>query len=138
MDGIAIYQAGLKGVVATMGTAFTEEQITTLWRLSPEPIVCFDADRAGIAAAHRSIDRILPMLQVGRTFRFAFIVSGKDPDELIQSKGLEAFKEVLQGSRPLWEVLWEREIANADVATPDGRAQLEHTLKSILKTIKDP
>src|SRR3954452_13494298 len=39
MDAIAIYQAGLKGVVATMGTAFTEEQITTLWRLSPEPIV---------------------------------------------------------------------------------------------------
>lgn len=138
LDAISIYQAGLKSVVASMGTAFTEEQIQTLWRLSTEPIVCFDADRAGIGAAHRSIDRILPMLQVGRTFRFAFIQSGKDPDELIQSKGLEAFKEVLQGSLPLWEVLWERETANADVSTPDGRAKLEHTLKSIIRTIKDP
>ena len=65
------------------------------------------------------------MLQVGRTFRFAFIQSGKDPDELIQSKGLDAFKEVLQGSLPLWDVLWERETASADVRTPDGRAALE-------------
>ena len=88
LDAIAIFQAGMKSVVASMGTAFTEDQIQTLWRLSSEPIVCFDADRAGIAAAHRSIDRILPMLQVGKTFRFAFIESGKDPDELIQSKGL--------------------------------------------------
>src|SRR6266446_6504482 len=54
MDAIAIYQAGLKSVVASMGTALTEEQIATLWRLASEPIVCFDADRAGIAAAHRS------------------------------------------------------------------------------------
>jgi DNA primase len=138
MDAIAIYQAGLKSVVASMGTAFTEEQIQTLWRLSAEPIVCFDADRAGINAAHRSIDRILPMLQVGRTFRFAFIQSGKDPDELIQSKGLDAFKEVLQGSLPLWDVLWEREAASADVSTPDGRAKLEHTLYAIVRTIKDP
>jgi len=138
LDAISIYQAGLKSVVASMGTAFTEEQIQSLWRLSSEPIVCFDADRAGINAAHRSIDRILPMLQVGRTFRFAFIQSGKDPDELIQSKGLDAFKEVLQGSLPLWDVLWERETGNADLSTPDGRAALEHKLYAIVRTIKDP
>lgn len=138
LDAISIYQAGLKSVVASMGTAFTEEQIQTLWRLSSEPIVCFDADRAGISAAHRSIDRILPMLQVGKTFRFAFIQSGKDPDELIQSKGLEAFTEVLQGSLPMWDVLWERETASADLSTPDGRAALEHKLNQIVRTIKDP
>jgi DNA primase len=139
MDAISIYQAGLKSVVASMGTAFTEEQIQTLWRLSDEPIVCFDADRAGISAAHRSIDRILPMLAVGHTFRFAFIQSGKDPDELIRDKGLDAFKDVLLGSLPLWDVLWERETSNsaARFDTPDARAALEHRLNSIIKTIKD-
>lgn len=138
LDAIAIYQAGMKSVVASMGTAFTEEQIQTLWRLSSEPIVCFDADRAGIAAADRSIDRILPMLQVGKTFRFAFIQSGKDPDELIQSKGLEAFQEVLKTSEPLWDVLWKREVASADIRTPDGMAALEHRLRNIIRTINDP
>ena len=137
MDAIAIYQAGLKSVVASMGTAFTEEQIALLWRLSVEPVVCFDADKAGINAAYRSLDRILPELKVGRTFRFAFMTGEKDPDDLIREKGLDAFKGVLSGSLPLWDVLWERETANVAVKTPDAQASLEHKLKSIVGTIKD-
>jgi DNA primase len=139
MDAISIYQAGLKSVVATMGTAFTEEQIHALWRLSPEPIVCFDADDAGIGAAYRSVDRILPILKVGRTFRFAFMHGGKDPDELIRQKGIEAFKDVLLGALPLWDVLWERETAGGDqkFKTPDARAALEHRLNAIIRNIQD-
>jgi DNA primase len=137
MDAIAIYQAGLKSVVASMGTAFTEEQIALLWRLSVEPVVCFDSDAAGINAAYRSLDRILPELRVGRTFRFAFMTGEKDPDDLIREKGLDAFKGVLGGSLPLWDVLWERETANVAVKTPDSQASLEHKLKAIVGTIKD-
>ncbi|HKV42725.1 MAG TPA: DNA primase [Blastocatellia bacterium] len=137
MDAISIYQAGLKSVVATMGTAFTEEQIQALWRLTPEPIVCFDADNAGINAAYRSVDRILPLLKVGKTFRFAFMQGGKDPDELIHQKGLDAFKGVLLGSLPLWDVLWERETTNQRFDTPDSRAALEHKLYSIIRSIQD-
>jgi DNA primase len=138
MDAIAIYQAGIKSVVATMGTAFTEEQIGTLWRLSPEPVICFDSDRAGEAAAYRSIDRMLPLLAVGRTFRFVFMQGGKDPDELIREKGVEAFNAVLAGSLPLWDVLWERELGGADIRTPDKQAALEHKLFTLIRTIKDP
>jgi DNA primase len=138
MDAIAIYQAGIKSVVATMGTAFTEEQIAALWRLSSEPVICFDADRAGIAAAQRSIDRILPILSVGKTFRFAFISGGKDPDDLIREKGVQAFRDVLSGSLPMWDVLWDRETAVSDVRTPDKQAALEQKLYAIIRTIKDP
>jgi len=140
MDAIAIYQAGLKSVVATLGTSFTEDQISSLWRLTPEPVVCFDADRAGLSAAYRSIDRILPALKVGRSFRFAFIHEGKDPDELIRQKGLSAFKSALQGSLPLWDVLWEREVVQSQIKldSPDARAALEQKLYSIIRTINDP
>jgi DNA primase len=120
-----------------MGTAFTEEQIALLWRLSADPIVCFDADGAGIRAAYRSLDRILPELKVGRTFRFAFMTGEKDPDDLIREKGLDAFTTVLSGSLPVWDVLWERETANVEVRTPDAQAGLEHKLKTIISTIKD-
>ena len=75
MDAISIYQAGLKSVVATMGTAFTEQQIQTLWRLSPEPIVCFDSDAAGINAAYRSVDQ-----------DFACVESGARPFDLCSCK----------------------------------------------------
>ena len=138
MDAIAIYQAGLKAVVATMGTAFTEAQIANLWRLSSEPVVCFDADKAGIAAAHRSIERILPILSVGKSFRYVFMTDQKDPDELIREKGIDAFKSLLAGSLPLSDVLWDRETNGQDVRTPDKQAALEQKLLSIVRAIKDP
>jgi DNA primase len=138
MDAIAIYQAGIKSVVATMGTSFTEEQIATLWRLSPEPVVCFDADRAGVAAANRSIDRILPLLTVGKSFRFVFMLEEKDPDDLIREKGVEAFRSLLAGSLPIWDVLWARETENVNVKTPDNQAALEQKLNALIRTIKNP
>src|SRR5215210_976103 len=138
LDAISLYQAGLQAVVASMGTSFTEEQTQTLWKLSDEPIICFDGDRAGIAAAHRAIDRILPELKVGRTFRFAFLPSGKDPDELVNTSGLQAFRSVLEGSLPIWDLLWERETAQAKIDTPDGRAVLEKRLYDLVRVIKDP
>jgi DNA primase len=139
MDAISIYQGGLKSVVATMGTSFTEPQVETLWRLSAEPIVCFDGDKAGIAAAYRSVDRILPILRVGRTFRFAFIHGGQDPDELVREKGIDAFRPFLQGALPLWDVLWERETRGAEgPQSPDAFAAFEHKMYSIIRTIKDP
>src|SRR5262249_12605503 len=138
MDAMAIYQAGLKSVVATMGTAFTEEQIAMLWRLSPEPVVCFDSDRAGVGAAYSSIYRMLPILQVGRAFRFAFLSGEKDPDDLIRERGLDAFKDVLRGSLPLWDVLWKRETDEAKVITPGDQVALEQKLYSIVRAIKDP
>jgi DNA primase len=137
MDAIAIYQAGIKSVVATMGTAFTEEQITTLWRLSSEPVICFDSDRAGIAAAHRSIDRILPVLTVGKSFRFVFMLEEKDPDDLIRERGVEAFKSLLVGSLPLWDVLWARETDGVDAKSPDTQAALEKKLNTLIRTIRD-
>lgn len=137
MDAISIWQAGIASVVASMGTSFTEEQIAALWRLSDEPIVCFDGDKAGLAAARRSLDRILPALRVGRTFRFAFLPGGQDPDDLIRAKGLDAFKRVLEDSTPLWDVLRERELAQAKLDTPDARAALEQRLYSIIRTIAD-
>jgi DNA primase len=138
MDAISIYQAGLQSVVATMGTAFTEDQINALWRLSTEPIVCFDGDSAGLAASHRSLDRILPALRVGRTFKFAFLPAEKDPDELVRTKGLEALKRVLEDAKPLWDVLREREVDPEKAKTPDARAALEQRMYSIIRTIADP
>ncbi len=137
MDAIAVYQAGIKSVVATLGTAFTEEQIAALWKLAPEPVICFDGDRAGIAAAHRAVDRILPSLKSGYSFNFAFLPEGKDPDDLIQLGGREAFVEEVQKARPLSEVLWERELQTARIDTPERKAALERRLEDLVAAIGD-
>ena len=65
MDVIALAEAGIGGAVAPLGTALTEEQILELWRLAPEPIICFDGDAAGERAAARAIERALPLLAPG-------------------------------------------------------------------------
>ena len=138
LDAITAYQAGVKAVVATLGTAFTEEQIRTLWRFAPEPVVCFDGDSAGRQAAFRAIDRILPVLKTGNSFRFAFIPGGQDPDDLIREAGVERFKGVIDEALSLCDIIWNREPANADFSTPDGQAVLEKRVADLFSQIPDP
>jgi DNA primase len=138
MDVIALNQAGFAHAVATLGTAFTERQMEILWQLAPEPIVCFDGDRAGEAAAARAIDRMLPNLREGRSFRFAFLPEGSDPDDLVRTKGASALAECLASARPLIDVLWLRELKAHAIDTPERRAlfeaRLEHLLGEIANT----
>ena len=135
MDVIALYQAGFTHAVATLGTAFTERQMELLWQLADEPIVCFDGDRAGEAAAARAIDRMLPNLREGRSFRFAFLPQGSDPDDLVRSKGASAFAECLASARPLIDVLWQRELKAHAIDTPERRAAFEERLEQLLAEI---
>src|SRR5690606_5547676 len=84
MDVIALYQAGVENAVAPLGTALTENQLDLLWRMSSEPILCFDGDGAGTRAANRVADLALPFLKPGRSVRFALLPDGKDPDDLVR------------------------------------------------------
>ncbi len=135
MDVIALHQAGFANVVATLGTAFTERQMDQLWLLAPEPIICFDGDRAGEAAAARAIDRMLPVLREGHSFRFAFLPQGSDPDDLVRNQGAGALSRCLSEARPLIDILWQRECAGHNLETPERRAALEERLEQLLATI---
>ncbi len=135
MDVIALHQAGFTNAVATLGTAFTERQMELLWQLAAEPIVCFDGDRAGEAAATRAIDRMLPNLREGHSFRFAFLPEGSDPDDLVRTKGARAFAECLSTARPLIDVLWQRELKTHAIDTPERRAAFEERLERLLADI---
>ena len=86
MDVIALYGAGIRCAVAPLGTALTEEQVALLWRLAPEPVLCFDGDEAGRRAMARAAERALPLLKPGFGLRFAELPAGEDPDTLIQGR----------------------------------------------------
>jgi DNA primase len=135
MDVIALHQAGFENVVATLGTAFTERQMDVLWLLAPEPVICFDGDQAGEAAAARAVDRMLPSLREGHSFRFAFLPEGQDPDDLVRGAGPEVFAAYLKGARPLIDIVWTREQAAAPLDTPERRAAFEARLETLLDTI---
>ena len=71
MDVIALAQAGFAHAVAPLGTAIGEAQLALLWQLADEPLICLDGDEAGLRAGHRLIERALPLLQPGKSLRFA-------------------------------------------------------------------
>ncbi|MEZ5829243.1 MAG: DNA primase [Hyphomicrobiales bacterium] len=135
MDVIALHQAGFVNTVATLGTAFTERQMEVLWLLAPEPVICFDGDRAGEAAAARAIDRMLPHLREGHSFRFAFLPQGQDPDDLVRSAGPAAFAACVKGAHPLIDMLWQREKSASALDTPERRAAFEARLDALLNQI---
>src|SRR5690606_33946814 len=136
-DAIALAQAGFENVVAPLGTALTENQLDLLWRMSEEPVLCFDGDQAGLKAAWRAADLALPLVKAGHTVRFALLPDGKDPDDLVRAEGREAFSAVLSQSRPLVDLLWSRETSGQTFDTPERRADLEKAMRELTARIRD-
>ncbi len=136
MDVIACQRAGL-AAVAPMGTALGEEQMEMLWRLHPEPTLCFDGDRAGQQAGGRVIDRALPLLRPGKSFRFAVAEGGKDPDEVLREHGAAALKGQLAASTVFVDALFRREHAAEPLDTPERRAGLKARLRAAAQRIED-
>jgi len=137
MDVIALSEAGFAETVAPLGTALTEEQVALLWRLAPEPILCFDGDAAGRKAAFRAVETVLPLLKPGFSVRFAFLPGGLDPDDLVRQKGPQAFAAELEKTSALFDVLWAREEEGQDLSTPEQRAAFEARLRALVARIAD-
>ena len=83
MDVIAVQRSGIAAALAPLGTALTPNKSPLLWKLHDEPILCFDGDAAGQRAQLRALERILPLLEPGRSVRLAMLPAGKDPDDVL-------------------------------------------------------
>ena len=138
MDVIALSQAGITAAVAPLGTALTEDQIRALWRLAAEPVLCFDGDTAGQRAAGRAAERVLPLLQPGKSLRFALLPAGEDPDSLIGRQGAGARRQRLEAAQPLSDVMWRLEAGAGPVDTPERRADLQARLMKRAGEIAEP
>ncbi len=136
MDVIALSRAGFTHAVAPMGTALTEDQLDLLWRVGPEPILCFDGDKAGKRAAFRSVERALPLLQPGQSLRFAMLPDGQDPDDLIRASGPPAMQQILDTALPLVDMLWRREVELETLHTPEAKAGLKSRIYKALEEIQ--
>ena len=142
MDVIALAQGGFPHAVAPLGTALTEDQITELWRLAREPIVCFDGDAAGQKAAARAADRTLPILKPGHSLRFVTLPIGEDPDDLIKRGGAKAMRAVLASATGMADFIWDQELRAQAVDTPERQAdfigRVRHRVHDIAdKTVQD-
>lgn len=136
MDVIALSEAGVPAV-APLGTALTEDQIAELWKVVPEPTVCFDGDTAGQRAAARACERALPMLQPGHSLRFVVLPEGEDPDSLTRRDGPAGFQKLLDAAEPLVDRLWAIEANAGTVDTPERRADFWRRVRDRVRAIAD-
>ena len=137
MDVIALAQGGFPNAVAPLGTALTEDQITELWRLAREPLVCFDGDAAGQKAAARAADRALPILKPGHSLRFVSLPPGEDPDDLLKRGGPKAMRDLLQAATGMADFIWDQELRQHPINTPERQADFMRRVRGRVRDVAD-
>lgn len=134
IDVISVYQAGVKNVVASLGTALTEDQVKLMLRYAEEIIICYDMDEAGKKAAMDAIDIINS--QNGRS-RVVQLEGAKDPDEYIIKNGVDRFCYALNNAMPSTEFKLSLIKGKYDVSTVDGKIKFISEATDALKGINN-
>lgn len=132
MDAISLVEAGIKNVVATLGTAFTPEHAKLILRYARKIVFCYDSDEAG----QRATIRALPIVQAaGADVYIVKVPEGKDPDEFIRNRGKTAFDELVKNAVPLIDYQINYVLAHVDTATATGKFRaLQELLPVVAKT----
>jgi DNA primase catalytic core len=138
MDVIALNLVGINNVVATLGTAITQEHLQKIWRYCPNPILCMDGDRAGINAMDRCAKLALSMLKPGYSVQFVKLPAGYDPDDVAKNFGKNHLQSLLDAPIPLSEMLWQTSLHKLEVKTPEQKALLQKNLLDLAEEITHP
>ena len=133
MDVIALTQAGLSGVCATLGTALTIEQARLLKRYAPEIWVSYDGDAAGQHAILRALE-IFDQEEIrARVLDFP---GGMDPDDYIREYGPQALDSLEPVDATSYRL--KQEMGNHDLSTKDGRTAYAIACAKYLAKVKEP
>jgi DNA primase len=134
MDVIASHQAGVTNVVASAGTAMTEQHLRELKRFTGDIRLSFDADRAGLAAT----ERVIPVAQkVEVSLRIITIKDAKDPDELIR-KDVKHWQKAIESSVYATDWLIETYKNQLDISTASGKTAFTDALLPTIRRLTDP
>lgn len=134
MDVIALHQAGFTNAVASLGTAFTEQQANLIRRYTDEVLLTYDSDGAGIKAAMRAI----PMLRrSGITGKVIHMEPYKDPDEFIKNLGAEEFEKRMEEAQNSFFFEIEVIKKNYSMSDPEQKTKFIHETARKLLVFED-
>ena len=134
MDVIALHQAGFTNAVASLGTAFTEQQANLIRRYTDEVLLTYDSDGAGVKAAMRAI----PMLRrAGINGKIVHMEPYKDPDEFIKNLGSQEFEKRMEEAQNSF--FFEIEVLKRDypMNDPEKRTKFVHEMAKKLLIFED-
>ncbi|MEM8717803.1 MAG: DNA primase [Cyanobacteria bacterium P01_G01_bin.39] len=141
-DAIALHEAGINHVVASLGTAFTQDQLKQLLRFTPskQVILNFDADNAGNKATERAIGEVEDLVYSGQVqLRILNLPNGKDADEFIKGRddGVVLYYQALE-TAPLWlDWLINRLLTDKNLKAADEFQQVAAGMIKLLNKLQD-
>ncbi len=134
MDVIALHQSGFTNAVASLGTAFTEQQANLIRRYTDEVLLTYDSDGAGVKAAMRAI----PMLRrAGITGKVIHMEPYKDPDEFIKNLGADEFEKRIEEAQNSFFFEIEVTKRNYSMSDPDQKTKFIHEIARKLLVFED-
>jgi DNA primase len=135
LDLIALYQFGITNVVASLGTAFTPEQSRLLSRFTRKVVINYDGDAAGIKAARRAIEELLPNDIEIKVF---VLPDSQDPDDFVRANGTEAYNEARGRSQPFLPFTLDSSMAGRSLADARQKSEAIEEVLPILAAIRNP
>ena len=135
MDVIAMWQAGIGGAMATMGTSMTEEQARLLRRYVPRVVLVYDGDAAGQHATLRGMDILR---EAGLEVRVASLPDNLDPDEMVRQRGAQAMRDELDRAMTLTAFRMASEKKNWDLSDSEQRTHYAVAAAKIIAAIESP
>ncbi len=135
MDAIALQQAGVAQVVATLGTGFTTGHVRLLKRFTERVVVNFDPDAAGRAATRRSLE---VLLENGFEVNVVSLPAGKDPDLFVREEGAETYRRRLQSAPPYIEFLTRDTAGRHDLEGTRGKVGALNEILPFLARMDNP
>lgn len=134
IDTIRCHEAGVAHAIATCGTACTREHARLLKRYTSDVLLCYDSDRAGLAAAEKAYRELVPE---GLAVRVVEMSAGADPDTYIRENGAEAFKGLLEGAKEFFEFKLQRAKAEGLFESASERARALTECAEMLSLMTD-
>lgn len=132
LDVIALYQAGIYGAVAPMGTAVGEVQLKKLLHYRDYFTLCLDGDAAGQKAARRTLELALPLLTGAKKIKFLTLPDGHDPDSFVQENGAAAFVQMQNEAQELSEFLSQHYAQKFDLCIAEQKGEAAADLEQLL------
>ena len=135
LDLIALYQFGITNVAASLGTAFTPEQSKLLSRFTKKVVINYDGDSAGINAARRAIEELLPN---DYEIKVLVLPNGQDPDDFVRANGTEAYNEARGRALPFLGFTLDAAVKGRSITNPKQKAEAIEEMLPVLSAIKNP
>ena len=134
LDVISCHELGIDHAIAPLGTAFTREHAKLLKRYTHHVLICYDADRAGIAATERVFRELVPE---GLSVRVVRMPAGDDPDTYLKAHGMEGFRQLLADARDFFDFKLEMARDQGLLETAAGRASALADCAALLSLMED-